>query len=126
MDQVHTPPEGRKTQGQHQHKFPQTWIKFTHQLRAGKHKDSISTSFKRHESSSHTTSGQENTRTGSAQVPTDMDQLHTPSEGRKTQRQHQHKFPQTRIKYTHQLREGKHKDSISTSFQRHGSSSHTT
>src|SRR5882762_4047418 len=101
MDQVHTPPEGRKTQGQHQHKFPQTWIKFTHLLRAGKHKDSISTS------------------------STDMDQVHTLSEGRKTQGQHEHKFPHTWIKFTHILRAGKHKDSISTSFRRHGSSSHT-
>src|SRR5258705_158332 len=125
MDQVHTPPEGRKTQGQHQHKFPQTWIKFTHLLRAGKHKDSISTSFHRHGSSSHTHSGHENTNTPSPQVSTDMYQVHTPTEGRKTQGQHQHKFPQTWIKFTHLLRAGKHKDSISTSFHRHGSSSHT-
>src|SRR5882762_5527057 len=101
MYQDYTLPEGRKTQGQHQHKFPQTWIKFTHQLRAGKHKDSITTSFH------------------------DMDQVHTQTEGRKTQGQHQHKFPQTWIKFTHRLRTGKHKDSISTSFHRHGSSSHT-
>src|SRR5258705_495096 len=120
MDQVHTLSEGRKTQGQHQHKFPQTWIKFTHHLRAGKHKDSISTSFHRHGPSSHTTLGQENTRTASAQVSTDMDQVHTPPEGKKTQGQHQHKFPQTWTKFPHSLRAGKHKDSISTSFHRHG------
>src|SRR5258705_507861 len=126
MDQVHTPPEGRKTQGQHQHKFPQTWIKFTHQLRAGKHKDSISTSLHTHGSSTTTFRWQENTRTASAQVSTHMDQVHTPSEGRKTQGQHQHKFPQTWIKFTHRLRAGKHKDSISTSFHKHGSSSHTS
>src|SRR5258708_6278370 len=125
MDQVHTPPERRKTQGQHQHKFPKTWIKFTLFLRAGQHKDSISTSFHRHGSSSHTNLGQKNTRTASAQVSTDMDQVHTPPEGRKTQGQHQHKFPQTWIKFTHKMRAGKHKDSISTSFHRHGSSSHT-
>src|SRR5882762_2315060 len=101
MDQVHTLSEGRKTQGQHQQEFPQTWIKFTHALRAGKHKDSISTS------------------------STDMDQVHTPPEGRNTQGQHQHKFLQTWIKFTHSLRAGKHKDSISTSFYRHESSSHT-
>src|SRR5882762_10456320 len=101
MDQVHTLPEGRTTQGQHQHKFPHTWIKFTHKLRAAKHKDSISTSFHTHVSS------------------------HTPTDGRKTQGQHQHKFPHTWIKFTHQLRAGKHKGSISTSFHTHGSSSHT-
>src|SRR5258705_5417517 len=83
MDQVHTPTEGRKTQGQHQHKFPQTWIKFTHKLRAG------------------------NTRTASAQVSTAMDQVHTPPEGRKTQEQHQDKFPQTWMKFKHPLRAGK-------------------
>src|SRR5258707_10319102 len=70
MDQVHTLSEGRKTQGQHQHMFPQTWIKFTHKLRAGKHKDSISTSSHRHGSSSHTSCGQENTQTTSGQVQT--------------------------------------------------------
>src|SRR5882762_10057238 len=101
MNQVHTHPEGNKTQGQHQHKFPHTWIKFTHSLR------------------------QDNTRTASAQVSTHMDQVHTPTEGRKTQGQHQHKFPHTWIKFTHRLRAGKHKDSISTSFNTHGSSSHT-
>src|SRR5882762_5462495 len=126
MDQVHTPPEGRKTQGQHQHKPPQTWIKFTHSLRGGKHKDSISTSFHRHGSSSHTNGGQENTRTASAQVSTDMDQVHTLSEAMKTQGQHQHMLPQTWIKFTHRLRAGKHKDSTSMSFHRHGSSSHTS
>src|SRR5260370_219414 len=36
------------------HKFPQTWIKFTYSLRAGKHKESISTSFHTYGSSSHT------------------------------------------------------------------------
>src|SRR5258705_206797 len=126
MDQVHTQAEGRKTQGQHQHKFRQMWIKFTHSLKAGKHKDSISTSFHKHGSSSHTSRGQENTRTASAQVSTNKDQVHTPTEGRKTQGQHQHKFPQTWIKFTHSLRGGKHKDSISTSFGRCGSSSHTS
>src|SRR6266404_3052072 len=126
MHQVHTPTEGRKTPGQHQHKFPQKCIKFTYLLRAGKHKDSISTSFHRHASSSHTSCGQENTRTASAQVSTDMHQVHTPPESRKTQGQHQHKFPQTCIKFTHLLRAGKHKDSISTSFHRHASSSHTS
>src|SRR5258708_2390763 len=125
MDQVHALAEGRKTQGEHQHKFPQTWIKFTHQLRAGKHKDSISTTSHRHGSSSHNFLGKDNTMTASAQVSTDMDQVHSPAEGRKTQGQHQHKFPQTWIKFTHRLRAGKHKDSISTSFHRHGSSSHT-
>src|SRR5882762_2305312 len=102
MDQVHTPTEGRKTQGQHQHEFPQTWIKFTHLLRGG-----------------------ENPRTASAQISTGMDQVHTPTEGRKTQGQHQPQFPQAWIKFTHSLRAGQHKDSISTSFHRHGSSSHT-
>src|SRR5258706_408952 len=126
MDQVYTPPKGRKSQEQHQHKFPQTWIKFTHLLRAGKHKNSISTSFHRHGSSSHTFLGQENKRTASAYVSTDMDQVPTPPEGRKTQGQHHHKFPQTWIKFTHSLRAGKHKDNISTSFHRHGSSSHTS
>src|SRR6266481_3853370 len=92
MHQVHTLSEGRKTQGQHQHKFPQTCIKFTHCLRAGKHKDSISTSFHRYPSSSHTLWGQENPRTASAHIPTDMHQVHTLSEGRKTQGQHQHMF----------------------------------
>ena len=71
------------------------------------------------------TEGRKETRTASAYVSTDMDQVHTPTEGRKTQGQHQHKFPQTWIKFTHQLRVGKHKDSISTSFHRHVSSSHT-
>src|SRR5258705_536667 len=102
MDQVHTLSEGRKTQKQHQHKFPQTWIKLKNSLR------------------------EENTRTASAQVSTDIDQVHTPPEGRKTEGQHQHKFPQTRIKFTHSLRVGKHKDNISTSFHTHGSSSHTS
>src|SRR6266404_5128071 len=102
MHQVHTQSEGRKTQGQHQHKFPQTCIKSTHLLRQGK------------------------TRTASAQVSTDIHQGHTLSEGRKTQGQHQHKFPQTCIKFTHLLRAGKHKDSISTSFHTHASSSHTS
>src|SRR5258706_372417 len=120
MDQVHTPPEGKKTQGQHQHKFAQTWIKFTHHMRAGKHKNSISTSLHRHGSSSHTKRGQENTRTAPAQAFTDMDQVHTPPEGKKTQGQHQHKLAQTWIKFTHPLRAGKHKDSISTSLHRHG------
>src|SRR5882762_4198844 len=101
MDYVHTHPEGRKTQGQHQHKFPHTWIKFTHHLRAGKHKDSIST------------------------ISTYMYEVHTPPEGRKTQGQHQHTFSHTWIKFTHSLKAGKHKDSISTSFHTHGSSSHT-
>src|SRR5260221_649085 len=101
------------------------WMKFTYLLRVGKHKDSISTSFHRHGSSSHTLCGQENTRTASAQVSTDMDQVHTLPEGRKTQGQNKVKFPKTWIKFTHQLRAGKHKDSISTSFHRHGSSSHT-
>src|SRR5258705_386580 len=100
MDQVHTPPEGRKKQGLHQHMFPQTWIKFTHQLRAGKHKDYISTSFHRHGSSSHTNWGQKDTRTASAHVYTDMDKVHIPPECRN------------------------HKDSISTSLHTHGSSSH--
>src|SRR6266436_5680465 len=125
MHQIHTLSEGRKIQGQHQHKFPQTCIKFTHLLRAGKHKDSISTSFHRHASSSHTICGQDNTRTASAQVSTDIHQVHTLSEGRKTQGQHQHKYPQTCIKFTHNLRAGKHKDSISTIFRRHASCSHT-
>src|SRR5258706_165390 len=125
MDQIHTLAEGRKTQEQHQHNVPQKWIKFVHLLRAGKHKNSISTSFHRHQSKSHTNRGQENTRTASKEVSTDMDQVHTLSEGRKTQGQHQHKFPKTWIKFTHQLRAGKHKDSINTSFHRHGTSSHT-
>src|SRR5258707_1041464 len=126
MDQVHTPPEGSKTQGKHQHKLQQIWINFTHLLRSGKHKDSISTSFKKNGSNSHTNLGQKNTKTASAQVSTHMDQVHTPSEGRKTQGQHQHKFQQTWIKFTHLLRAGKYKDSISTSLHRHGSSSHTS
>src|SRR5258705_368065 len=104
MDQVHTQTEGRKTQGQDKHKITQTWINFTHQLRVRKHKDSISTKFHRHGSSSHTNWGQENTRTASAQGSTDMDQVHTPPEGRKTQGQHEHKFPQKWIKFTHPLR----------------------
>src|SRR5258705_320218 len=120
MRKVHTPTEGRKTQGQHQHKFPQTWIKFTHLLRAGKHKDSISTSFHRHESRPHTSREQENTRTASALDSTHMDQEDTLPEGRKTQGQHQHKLAQTWIKSTHLLRAGKHKDSINTSLHRHG------
>src|SRR5260221_12416389 len=107
MDQVHTQPEGRKTRGQHQHKCPQTWIKFTHILRAGKHKDSISTSFHRHGSSSHTRWGQEKRRTASAQVCIDMDKVHTLSKGRKRQGQHKNKFPQTWIKFTHSLRHAK-------------------
>src|SRR5258705_4586962 len=102
MDQVHTQTEGRKMEAQHQHMFPQTWIKFTYQLRAEKHNDSIST------------------------VSTDINEVHTPTEGRKTQAQHQHTFPQTCIKFTHLLSTGKHTDNISTSFYRHGSSSHTS
>src|SRR5258705_6270722 len=98
MDQVHTQTEGRKTQGQHQYKFPQTWIKFTHKLRAGKHKDSINTSFHRHGSSSHTISGQENTRTALTQVSTDMDQVHTPTSGTHTQRPQSHTLLPHRIK----------------------------
>jgi len=122
MKQVHIPTEDRKTQGQHQHKFPYTlnkfthllgqkntrtahqhkfpqmWNKFTHILRAGKHKDSISAS------------------------SMDMEQVHTPTEGKKTQGPYQHMFPQTWNRFTHQLREGKHKD-ISTRFHRHGTSS---
>src|SRR5258705_548512 len=119
MHQLHTHTDDMKTQGQHQHKFPQTRINFTHSLRAGIHKDSISTSFHRHKSTSHTNLGQENTRTASSQVSTDMNQLHTPTEGRKTQAQHQQKFPQTWIKFTHLLKAGKHRDSISTSIHRH-------
>src|SRR5258705_512177 len=101
MDKVQKQTEGRKTKGKKQNKLPQTWI-------------NLNTNWR-----------QENTRTASAQVSIDMEQIHTPTEGRKTQGQHQHKFPQTWIKFTHSLRAGKHKDSISTSFHRHGSSSHT-
>src|SRR5258705_13957243 len=85
MDQVHTHTEGRKTQGQHQHKFPQKWIKFTHLLRAGKHR-----------------------RTASAQFSTDMDQVHTQTEKRKTQEQQKHKIQQTRTNDTQTHRKKKY------------------
>src|SRR5258708_1460563 len=106
MDQVHTPPEGRKTQGQHQIKFPQTWIKFTQKLRSGQHKDSISTSLHRHGSSSHTSCGQEKARMASAEVSTDMEQVNTPPEGRKTPGQYQDKFP-TKMDPVHTHPEGR-------------------
>src|SRR5258705_11382019 len=94
MYQVHPHADGRKTQGQYQHKFPQTWTKFTHQLRAGKHKDSISTSFHRHGSSSHTNERKENTRTTTAEVCAGLIQIQKPTERRKTQGKHKHKFPE--------------------------------
>src|SRR5258705_11890633 len=62
MDQVHTPTEGRKTQGQHQHKFPQTYNKFTHLLRTGKHKDRKNTNIHTHITSTQTNRGKKNTR----------------------------------------------------------------
>src|SRR5258705_57137 len=114
--QNHTPPESSRRQGQNLHTCPQTWIKCTHSLRVGNHKDSISSSIRRHPSSSHTHRRYANTITASAQVSTDMHQVHTPTEGRKKQGQHQHKFPQTCIKFTHSLRAGKHKNKIRKRF----------
>src|SRR5882762_5332951 len=101
MKQVHTQTEGRKSQGQHQHTFAHTWNKFTHLLRAGNHKDSISTHC------------------------THMERVHTPTEGRKPQGEHQYTFAHTWNKFTHSLRVGNHKDSISTHMHTHGTSSHT-
>src|SRR5260221_2574909 len=57
-----------------------------------------------------------NIRTAPEHVSTDMDQVHTPTEGRITHGQHQQKLPQIWIKFTHKLRAEKYHDSISTIF----------
>src|SRR5258705_393261 len=86
MKQVHTLPEGRKPQGQHQDTFTHTWNKFTHLLRSENHKDNISTHLHRHGTSSHTNYGQEITWTASADICAQMEQVHAPPKSKKITR----------------------------------------
>src|SRR5258708_38402757 len=109
MDQVHTPPVGRKKQGWHQQKFPQTWSKLTHLLRAGKHPDSIRTSFpQKWIQFTHILRAGKHKYNISTSFHRNESNSHT-SKGRNKKRQQQQKSPKTWNKFKHTLRAGKTK-----------------